>query len=114
MLESGALVGGGRAHPFGVTRWSFGIDTILRWTSAHDRPDRRSMTRRTAGSFLERRFARVLHEPPSVRLATLVIVSATALVVAGSGVLMWLLDHDEYPNVGVAMWWAAQTVTTVG
>ncbi len=27
---------------------------------------------------------------------------------------MWLLDHEEYPNVGVAMWWAAQTVTTVG
>ena len=55
-----------------------------------------------------------MHEPPSVRLATGVIVSATAVVVAGSGVLMWLLDHDEYPNVGVAMWWAAQTVTTVG
>ena len=27
---------------------------------------------------------------------------------------MWLLDRNEYPNVGVAMWWAAQTVTTVG
>ena len=27
---------------------------------------------------------------------------------------MWLIDHDEYPNVGVAMWWAVQTVTTVG
>jgi voltage-gated potassium channel len=66
------------------------------------------------GSFLERKFTRVLHEPPSVGLATAVIVSATAVVVAGSGVLMWLLDHDEFPNVGVAMWWAAQTVTTVG
>jgi voltage-gated potassium channel len=43
-----------------------------------------------------------------------VIVTATAIVVAGSGVLMWVLDHNEYPNVGVAMWWAAQTVTTVG
>ena len=52
--------------------------------------------------------------PPSVGLATGVIVSATAVVVAGSGVLMRLIDHKEYPSVGVAMWWAAQTVTTVG
>jgi len=47
-------------------------------------------------------------------LATGVIVSATALVVVGSGVLIWALDHDEYPNVWVGMWWALQTVTTVG
>ena len=65
-------------------------------------------------AYLERRFTRVLHDPPSVGLATGVIVTATAIVVAGSGVLMWLLDRNEYPNVGVAMWWAAQTVTTVG
>ena len=68
----------------------------------------------TAHAFLERKFKRVLHEPPSVGLATGVIVSATAVVVAGSGVLIRLIDHSEYPNVWVAMWWAAQTVTTVG
>ena len=33
---------------------------------------------------------------------------------AGSGVLIWALDHDEYPNIWVGMWWALQTVTTVG
>ena len=65
-------------------------------------------------AFLERKFMRVLREPPSLGLATGVIVSATAVVIAGSGVLIWLLDHREYPNVWVAMWWAAQTVTTVG
>jgi voltage-gated potassium channel len=64
--------------------------------------------------FLERKISRVLHDPPTVGLATGVIVSATAVVVALSGVLMWLLDHREYPNVWVAMWWATQTVTTVG
>jgi voltage-gated potassium channel len=68
----------------------------------------------TPRAYLERRFTRILHDPPSVGLATGVIVTATAIVVAGSGVLIWLLDHKEYPNVGVAMWWAAQTVTTVG
>ena len=67
-----------------------------------------------AHSFLERKFARVLREPPSVRVATGVIVSATAVVVVGSGVLIWALDHHEYPNIWVGMWWALQTVTTVG
>jgi voltage-gated potassium channel len=27
---------------------------------------------------------------------------------------MWVLDHDEFPNVWLGLWWAVQTVTTVG
>ena len=65
-------------------------------------------------SYLDRRFTKLLHEPPSIRLAATVVVSATAVVVALSGVVMWFIDTDEYPNIGVAMWWATQTVTTVG
>ena len=42
------------------------------------------------------------------------IVTATAVVVAGGGVAMRLVDHAEYSNVWVGMWWALQTVTTVG
>ena len=67
-----------------------------------------------AQSFLEQKFARVMLDPPSVRVATGVIVSATAVVVLGSGALIWALDHSEYPNIWVGMWWALQTVTTVG
>jgi voltage-gated potassium channel len=67
-----------------------------------------------ANAYLERKISRLLREPPSVRVATGVIVSATAVVVVGSGVLIWALDHSEYPNVWVGMWWALQTVTTVG
>ncbi len=69
---------------------------------------------RAAHLFLERKLMRVLREPPSVRVATGVIVSATAVVVLGSGIVIWALDHDEYPNIWVGMWWALQTVTTVG
>ena len=58
--------------------------------------------------------SKFLREPPSVRLAAGVIVTATALVVVASGVLMRVLDHSEYANVWVAMWWGIQTVTTVG
>lgn len=58
--------------------------------------------------------SRFLDEPASVRNAARVIVLATAVVVVGGGVLQWLLDHSEYSNVWVGMWWALQTVTTVG
>ena len=58
--------------------------------------------------------SRFLREPPSVRSAAGVIVAATATVVVGGGILMRLLDHEEYSNVWVGMWWALQTVTTVG
>ena len=34
--------------------------------------------------------------------------------VVTSGVGMRLLDHEEYPTVWRGMWWALQTVTTVG
>jgi voltage-gated potassium channel len=65
-------------------------------------------------NLIERRMSRFLREPPSVRTAASVIVTATAMVVVGGGVAMWLLDHDEYSNVWVGMWWALETVTTVG
>jgi voltage-gated potassium channel len=63
---------------------------------------------------IERSISRFLREPPSVRMAARVIVTATAVVVVVGGVLMRVLDHDEYPNIWVGMWWALQTVTTVG
>jgi voltage-gated potassium channel len=63
---------------------------------------------------IERSMSRFLREPPSVRMAARVIVTATAVVVVGGGVLMRVLDGDEYPNIWVGMWWALQTVTTVG
>jgi len=55
-----------------------------------------------------------LRQPPSIRLAASVIVTATTVVVVGGGVLIRVLDHREYTNVWIGMWWALQTVTTVG
>jgi voltage-gated potassium channel len=57
---------------------------------------------------------RFLREPVSVRNAADVIVVATVMVVVAGGVLMRVLDHSEYPNVGRGLWWAMQTVTSVG
>ena len=30
------------------------------------------------------------------------------------GTLMWLLDNEDFPRLGPALWWAVATVTTVG
>jgi voltage-gated potassium channel len=65
-------------------------------------------------NLIERRMTRFLSEPPSVRTAAGDIVSATAVAVVGRAVLIRQLDHGEYSNVWVGMWWALQTVTTGG
>jgi voltage-gated potassium channel len=62
----------------------------------------------------ERQMQRFLRNPVSVRGAASVIVTTTGLIVVASGFLMRVLDHKEYPNIFIGMWWAIQTVTTVG
>jgi voltage-gated potassium channel len=66
------------------------------------------------GNIIERRMTKFLREPPSVRLAANVIVTATVLVVVLGGVMMRVFDHKEYHSVWLGMWWVLQTVTTVG
>jgi voltage-gated potassium channel len=58
--------------------------------------------------------SRFLRETPTVRNAATVIVTLTAAVVGVSAVAMRLFDAHEFPNVWLAVWWALQTVTTVG
>ena len=47
------------------------------------------------------------------RAARVIAVSTLLLTVAG-GVGAWLLDRKDFDTLGDAMWWAVQTVTTVG
>ena len=63
---------------------------------------------------LERRITQRMSQPISIVRAAWVIVLSTAGVVLVSGIGMWALDHSEYPNIGRGIWWALQTVTTVG
>jgi voltage-gated potassium channel len=65
-------------------------------------------------NLVERRTSKFLREPPSIRTAASVIVTATAVIVVGGGILIRVLDHSEYSSIWVGMWWALQTVTTVG
>ena len=64
--------------------------------------------------FLERRMSKFLREPPSVRLAANVIVTATSFIVIVGGILMRVLDPKDFSSIWIGMWWVLQTVTTVG
>lgn len=72
------------------------------------------MARVPRPNLIERRMSRFLREPVSVRSATSVIMVATVVIVVVSGVAIRGLDHHEYTSIWEGMWWALQTVTTVG
>ena len=63
---------------------------------------------------VQRRFEEFLRAPLSVRKAMAVIVAATLVSVMVGGTLMTLVDPEEFPDLGTGLWWALQTVTTVG
>ena len=50
----------------------------------------------------------------TARRAGMLIAVVTVVVTIAAGVLMRVLDHSEFPNVWLALWWSVQTVTTVG
>ena len=63
---------------------------------------------------LGRAMGRFDEDPTSARRAMVVIVVAVVTTVVVGGVVMWLVDRSEYPDLGVAFWYVLQTVTTVG
>jgi voltage-gated potassium channel len=63
---------------------------------------------------LRRRLEAFRRAPLSVRNAMGVIVAATLVSVIIGGVLIRVVDPEEFPDLGTGLWWALQTVTTVG
>ncbi len=63
---------------------------------------------------VRRRLEAFVRDPLSVRKAMAVIVAATVVSVVLGGVLITLVDSEEFPDLGTGLWWALQTVTTVG
>ena len=53
-------------------------------------------------------------KPLTTVRAARIIASATVAITIVSGVLMHFTDEKTYPNIGDGLWWAIQTVTTVG
>ena len=63
---------------------------------------------------LERRLDRMLARATTPRGAGIVIAIASTSITVAAGLLMTVVDHDNFPSLGSGLWWAVQTVTTVG
>ncbi len=63
---------------------------------------------------LERRLDRLIDRAANPRKAAIVIATVTTTITLLAGVLMRFADHDNFATIGSGMWWAVQTVTTVG
>jgi voltage-gated potassium channel len=63
---------------------------------------------------LERRLGRSVARAATPRGAAVVIATASTAMTLAAGLLMTVVDRKTFPTVGAGLWWAAQTVTTVG
>lgn len=68
-----------------------------------DRPEKVPLTARL-----------LLRESLSARRAALIIGGFTVLITVAGGILERVVDHQEFPTIGRGLWFALQTVTTVG
>ena len=50
----------------------------------------------------------------TARQAARVIATSTFLLTIAGGVGAWVIDRKDFDGLGDALWWAMQTVTTVG
>jgi voltage-gated potassium channel len=53
-------------------------------------------------------------KPLTARRAAGIVASVTISVTLVAGLAIHFTDRKSFPNIGDGMWWAVQTVTTVG
>jgi len=71
--------------------------------------------RDTGGLVLQAKLQRTLQgRQLTARRAAWVIAASTFVLTVAGGVGAWLVDRRDFDGVGDALWWAMQTVTTVG
>ncbi len=63
---------------------------------------------------LERQLDTAVARATTPRGAAIVIAATSTAIAVGAGILMTIVDREHYPSIGSGLWWAAQTVTTVG
>ena len=56
----------------------------------------------------------LLHESFTARRAAATIAAFTVLITVSGGILERVFDPQEFPTIGKGLWFALQTVTTVG
>jgi voltage-gated potassium channel len=52
--------------------------------------------------------------PLTPRRAARIIATYTILITVAGGAVAWLADRKDFHTLGAGVWWALQTVTTVG
>jgi voltage-gated potassium channel len=57
---------------------------------------------------------RISAKPLTARRAAGIISAFTLILTLVSATAAFLLDRNDFPNLGISIWWALQTVTTVG
>lgn len=63
---------------------------------------------------VERNLDRALARAQTPRGGAEVLAVITTIATVASGLLMTVLDHEDFDTLGQGLWWAVQTVTTVG
>ena len=53
-------------------------------------------------------------DPASVRNAAYLMIVITVAIVLVGGLVVWVFDSRDFPDLGGALWYTLQTVTTVG
>ena len=56
----------------------------------------------------------MLHESLSARRAAAIIAATTVVITVAGGILERVFDHNEFHTTGKGLWFALETVTTVG
>ncbi len=62
----------------------------------------------------ERQLDSLIGRAATPRTAAVVIATVTTTITVAAGLLMTVIDHRGFPSLGSGLWWAVQTVTTVG
>ena len=65
-------------------------------------------------TLVERWLDRALARAQTPRGGAAVIAAITTIATVGFGLLMTAVDHENFGTLGAGLWWAVQTVTTVG
>ena len=68
----------------------------------------------TDASRLERRLDKWVARATTPRGAAIVIATVSTVITVGAGLLVTLVDGQNFPSIGSGLWWGVQTVTTVG
>jgi voltage-gated potassium channel len=63
---------------------------------------------------VERRLDRAVDRATTPRNAAVLIAVVSVAMTVLAGCLMTVIDRENYPSIGLGLWWAVQTVTTVG